>query len=88
LTCRDRLVTELIQETRRLIPQLRQLLDDRLALTKPAVGLVSRLAEYAAQVFGEPSNSPFDAATFNALCTLRHLASEWIPQIMPIRDIE
>jgi hypothetical protein len=41
-------MTELVKEARRLIPQLGQLLDDRLPLTEPAVGLVSRSAENAA----------------------------------------
>ena len=68
-------MSELVQEAGRLIPQLRQLLDDRLALTEPAIGLVPRLAEYVAQIFSEPANSPFHAsAAFIALCTLRHLA--------------
>jgi hypothetical protein len=85
LTGNRSLMSELVQETRRLIPQLGQLLDDRLSLPEPAIRPVSRLAENAAQIFGEPANCPFDAAAaFHVFCPLRHLASDWITNMMPL----
>jgi hypothetical protein len=47
-TCSRSFVPELVQKVRRLIPQLRELLDNRLPLTEPTFGLVPRLTEHAA----------------------------------------
>jgi hypothetical protein len=61
------------QKFRRLVTQLRQVLDNRLTLANPAFSLGSSMTEHLAQIFGEAFNLTFRRCDV-AWC-LSHLAS-------------